>query len=71
MRQYHRAADLLVSVTAVNAQLYVYFDGFVKLGLAGLHRQVQRLFNIKQRIAVKQLLAVDIFLSVFHWSFLL
>ena len=71
MRQNHRAADLLVGMTAVYAQFHMHFDGFIELGLAGLHGQIQRLFDIEQRIAVKQLLAVDIFLSMFHWSFLL
>ena len=61
------ATNLLVSVTAVNAQLYVHFYGLVKLGGTGLDAQVQCFVCIIKLAAVDQLEAVDIFLTVFHW----
>ena len=40
------AADLLVGMTAVNAQLHVNLDGLVELGGAGLDAQVESLVDV-------------------------
>ena len=70
MRQHDGAANLLVSVTAVNAQTHMQLNGLVKLGLGGLAAQIHGLFGIIQFGTVEQLGAVDVMLAVFH-SFIL
>ena len=64
--QNHRAADLLVSVTGVNTQADGDLDGLIKLGLAGLHDQINGLFGVILLQMVDQLSAVGILLTVFH-----
>ena len=66
VRQNDRAADLLVGVTAVNAEFHVHFDGFVELGLTGLHGEVKRFGNVIKIGGVDQFRTVDIFLTMFH-----
>ena len=66
MGQNDRAANLLIGVTAVNAQLHMHFHRLVKLGLAGFDGDIQRFVHIIESCAVEQLGAVDIFLTVFH-----
>ncbi len=44
--KYDSAADLLVSVTAVNAELYVKLNGFVKLGYGSLDDCIESLVSI-------------------------
>ena len=46
------AADLLVSVTGVDAELDVDFDGLVELGGGGLHDQIHGLGDVVLRAAV-------------------
>ena len=70
MGQHDGAADLLVSVTAVNAQADMQLDGLVELSLGGLAAQGQSLLGLIQFGAVDQLGAVDVMLAVFH-SFIL
>ena len=44
--KYNRAANLLVCVTAVNAELYVKLNGFVKLGYGSLDDCIESLVSI-------------------------
>ena len=71
VRQHNSAADLLVSVAAVNAQADVQLNGLVKLGLCGLAAEGQRLLRVVNFGTVDQLSAFGIFLTVIHYSFLL
>jgi len=57
------AANLLVSVTGVNAQLNVHFNGLVELGGSGLNDQTHGVGHIVLHAAVNQLGAVFIFLT--------
>ena len=61
-----RTANLLVSVTTVNAQLDMNLNGFVKLGGSGLDDEIKSLIGIVQLQTVNGLCGVNIFLSVFH-----
>ena len=56
-------ADLLVSVTGVNAELDVDLDGLVKLGGGGLDNEAHGLGNVILNAAVDQLSAVGIFFT--------
>ncbi|EJX03168.1 hypothetical protein EVA_08727 [gut metagenome] len=69
MGQDNCTADLLVSVTAVNAQTDVQLDGLIKLSLSGLAADVQSLIAVIQLGTVDQLSAVNVVLTVFHYSF--
>ena len=60
------AADLLVSVTAINAQTDVQLDGLVELGGSGLASQLQSLVHIVCLSRIDQLCSVDIVLAMFH-----
>ena len=64
--QYDRAADLLVSVTGVNAQLNVQLNGLVELGLRGGNNGGKRLSGIVQLGAVDRLCAVYILFTFMH-----
>ena len=55
MGQNHGAADLLVGVPGINAQADGDLDGLVKLGLAGLHNQINGLFGVILLQVVDQL----------------
>ena len=65
MRQNNGAADLLVGMAAVDAELDVDFDGLVKLGGSGLYAKAKRLVDIVKFGSVDLLEAVDIFLPCF------
>ena len=60
------AADLLVSVAAINAQTDVQLDGLVELGGSGLASQLQSLVHIVQLSRIDLLCSVDIVLAMFH-----
>ena len=60
------AADLLVSVTAINAQTDVQLDSLVELGGSGLASQLQSLVHIVCLSRIDQLCSVDIVLAMFH-----
>ena len=60
------AADLLVSVTAVNAQTDVQLNSLVELGRSGLASQLQSLVHIICLSRIDQLCSVDIVLAMFH-----
>ena len=64
--QHDGAADLLVGVTAVNAQADVQLNGLVELGGGQLAGQLQRLGHIIQFGGIDLLGSVDIMLAVFH-----
>ena len=59
MRQNDRAADLLVSVTGVNAQTNGDLDGLVEFGLAGLANQVASVSRIISSQGINQLYEFD------------
>ena len=63
VRENDGAADLLVSVTGVDAELDVGFDGLVELGGGGLHDQIHGLVDVVLRAAIIQLAAVLIFFT--------
>ena len=71
MGQHDSAADLLVSVTGVNAQLHVKLNGLVKLGLRGLADEVHTLSGFILSALVDQLGALLIFLASKQCYFLL
>ena len=54
VRQNDRAANLLVSVTGVNAQLYMQLDGLIELSLSGRNNGCKRLSGIVQLGTVYQ-----------------
>ena len=64
--QDNSAADLLVGVTAVNAQADVQLNGLVELSGSGLAAQLQGLGGIVSLVILDQLSSVDILLAVFH-----
>ena len=68
VRQNNRAADLLVRMTAVNAQLYMDFNGLVELCCTCLYAELKRFFRIIKTAALDQLCAFDILFTVFHSS---
>ena len=59
----NRSADLLVSVSGINTQSDVEFDGFVKLRLGSLYRQVKCFFRCIEYSAIDELCAFNIILS--------
>ena len=61
--QHDCAANLLVSVTGVNAQLHVKLNSLVKLGLSGLADEVHALSGFILSALVDQLGALLIFLA--------
>ena len=61
--QHDGAANLLVSVTGVNAQLHVELDGLVELGLGGLADEVHALSGFILSALIDQLGALLIFLA--------
>ena len=65
--QHDGAADLLVSVTGVHAQLDVQLHGLVELGGSGLADQLQTLLGVVQRSLVDLLGALLIFLTSKHF----
>ena len=60
--QNNSAADLLVSVAAVNAQADVQLNGLVELGRSGLASQLQSLVHIIQLRKIDLLSSIDIVL---------
>ena len=66
-----RAADLLVSVTAVNAELDVQLDGLVELGLAGADNKIQSLHGIIECLLIDELCALFIIFTSKQFVFLL
>ena len=60
------AANLLVSVAAVNAQTDMQLNGLVELSGSGLAAQLQGFGGIVSLIVLDQLSSVDILLAVFH-----
>src|SRR5699024_721614 len=64
--QHDSAADLLVGMTAVNAQTDVQLNGLIELGGGQLAGQLQRLVHIVQFGGIDLLGSVDIMLAVFH-----
>mgnify|MGYP007102605709 CR=1 FL=1 len=60
------AADLLVSVAGVNAQLHMELNGLVELGGSGLDQQLHGLVGIVQSVLVDLLGALLIFLASKH-----
>ena len=62
------AADLLVSVTAVNTELYVQLDGLVELCLACGANQGQCLHGIIECLLINELGALFIILTSKHFS---
>ena len=66
-----RAADLLVSVTAVNTELDVQLDGLVELGLAGADNKIQSLHGIIECLLIDELCALFIIFTSKQFVFLL
>ena len=64
--QDHSAADLLVSVAAVNTQTDMQLNGLVKLGGGSLAGKLQRLGGLINLAALNELGSIRIFLTVFH-----
>ena len=64
--QHDGAADLLVGVTGVNAQLDVELDSLIELGAGGLADQLQTLLGVIQHRLVDLLGAFLIFLTSKH-----
>ena len=62
---------IVVSVAGVNTQTYVKLDGLIELGLGSLANQIQCLKGLVEFCLLKQLYAVNIFLSLFHLCVLL
>ena len=71
VRQDDRAADLLVCVTGVNAQLDVQLDGLVELCLCGRNNGCKRLSGIVQLGTIYQLCALYILFTFAHNNILL
>src|SRR5699024_8748771 len=71
VRQNDRAANLLVSVTGVNAQLYMQLNGLVELSLSGRNNGCKRLSGIVQLGTVYQLCALYILFTFAHNNILL
>ena len=71
VRENDRAADLLVSVTGVNAELDVDFNSLVELGGSGLYNKIHSSGNFVLRGAVDQFRAVLIFFTSKQCNFLL
>ena len=63
------ASNLLVSVTGVNAETNVNFDGLVKLSLSSLASEVKSFIAFVELVSVNKLCAFNIFLTVFHYLF--
>ena len=68
MGQNDRAANLLVSVTGVNAQTDGNFHRLVELSLAGADDQLRGLIGIVLVQVVNQLHAVLILLAMLHFN---
>ena len=62
----YRAANLLVCVTGINAQLDVGLYSLVKLGAGRLYDELQSLGRIILLAGLDELRAGLIFLTVFH-----
>jgi len=60
------AADLLVGVTGVDAQLHVELYGLIKLGGSGLDDEVHGLGSVVKGGSVDELSALLVFLSSKH-----
>ncbi len=69
--QHDGAADLLVGVTGVDAELHVQLDGLVELGAAGLADELKGLLRVVLRLPVYELLALFIILTSEQFDFLL
>ena len=66
VRQNHGAANLLVSVTRVNAQTDVELYGFVELCLRGVAHHLYSVFYFIQLVALNGLSACYISFTMFH-----
>ena len=71
MGQDDGAADLLVGVTGVNAQLHVQLDGLVKLGLGGLGDELEGFLRLVLSLLINELSALFIIFTSEQFSFLL
>ena len=71
VRKNDRAADLLVSVTGVNAELDMNFDSLVELCLRGLDDQIHGVGDFVLHAAVDQLRAVDVLFTFKQCNILL
>ena len=69
--QHDGAADLLVGVAAVDAELHVQLDGLVELGLAGVDDQLEGLLGIIQGLLIDELSALFIVFTSKQFCFLL
>ena len=65
------AADLLVSVAGVNAQLHVQLDGLVELGLGGLGDKLESLSGLILGAFIDELRALFIIFTSEHFIILL
>ena len=65
--QNNSAADLLISMAAVNAKADMQLNGLVELGLSGLAAQLQGFLGLVGLGTVDQLSAVDIMFTVIHY----
>ena len=65
------AADLLVGVTGVNAQLHVQLDGLVKLGLGRLGDELEGFLRLVLSLLINELSALFIIFTSEQFSFLL
>ena len=65
------AADLLVGVTGVNAQLHVQLDGLVELGLGGLGDELEGFLRLVLSLLINELSALFIIFTSEQFSFLL
>ena len=69
--QHDGAADLLVGVTGVNAQLHVQLDRLVELRLGGLADEVEGVLRVVQSLLIYELCALFIILTSEQFAFLL
>ena len=65
------AADLLVGVTGVNAQLHVQLDSLVELGLSGLGDELEGFLRLVLSLLINELSALFIIFTSEQFSFLL
>ena len=71
VRKNDGAADLLISVTGVNAELDMNFDSLVELCLRGLDDQIHGVGDFVLHAAVDQLRAVDVLFTFKQCNILL
>ena len=71
MGQNDGAADLLIGVTGVNAQLHVQLDGLVELGLGGLGDELEGFLRLVLSLLINELSALFIIFTSEQFSFLL